>query len=48
MHAEMAHGTLVKGSAKCSPASTAPKAEFCMPTCKRQGIVSTCSRLLLS
>ena len=38
MHAEMAHGTLVKGSAKCSPASTAPSAEFCMPTCKPQCI----------
>ena len=33
VQAEIAQGTLVKGSAKWSPARTAPSAEFCMPTC---------------
>jgi len=32
--AEMAHGIAVRGSAKCSVASTAPKALFCIPTCE--------------
>ena len=29
----MAQGTAVLGSEKCSDASTAPRAEFCIPTC---------------
>ena len=32
MQAEMAPGMGVSGSAKCSVASTAPSALFCMPT----------------
>ena len=32
-HAEIAQGTAVRGSEKCMLASTAPSAEFCIPTC---------------
>ncbi len=45
VHAEMAQGTGVSGSGKCSVASRAPRALFCMPTCAEPDHVS---RLLVA